>query len=423
VISRQSQPAALLISAHPPGSGSGAAVRGSITLRTLKATCDRVDAVAFATPDERPFAAPEVQLIERPPLRASRKQNVRTLLTTGSAYWPERQARLLEEVERRIVAGDLGREYDIVWAHSSLMARAALRCFRARTRILDIDNLAALDARRAAATTDGTLPQRLLRRIDAAAIGREEQRRIASFPDVVLCSERERRLLGNVPGRVQVVPNAVPGPDRPYDVGPDPTLLFVGFLGYDVNVDALQLLIGEILPRICSRRPDARLVVAGRSPNDAVVALAEHPAVDLVADTPSLEPLYRAARVVVAPLRKGGGTRIKVLEAMARGKPMVLTPVAAEGLDLTAGRQAFIEDEPAGFAERCVQLLEDSAMANTMGLHGRRTWHELHRPERAMERIADIVTGALANGTWSGPAGGGPDQFLPASQGPAEPQT
>jgi glycosyltransferase involved in cell wall biosynthesis len=423
VISRQSQLAALLISAHPPGSGSGASVRGSITLRTLKATCGRVDAVAFATPDERPFAAPEVQLIERPPLRASRKQNVRTLLTTGSAYWPERQARLLEEVERRIVAGDLRREYDIVWAHSSLMARAALRCFRARTRILDIDNLAALDARRAVATTDGTLPQRLLRRIDAAAIGREERRRIASFPDLVLCSERERRLLGNVPGRVQVVPNAVPGPDRPYGLGPDPTLLFVGFLDYDVNVDALRLLIGEILPRICSRRPDARLVVAGRSPNDAVVALAEHPAVDLVADTPSLEPLYRAARVVVAPLRKGGGTRIKVLEAMARGKPMVLTPIAAEGLDLTDGRQAFIAHDSARFAAGCVRLLDDLDLGTAMGLEGRRTWDEFHRPERAMEQIADIVTGALANGTWSGPAGGWPGQFLPASQGPAESQT
>jgi polysaccharide biosynthesis protein PslH len=394
VISRQSQPAALLISAHPPGSGSGAAVRGSITLRTLKATCDRVDAVAFATPDERPFAAPEVQLIERPPLRASRKQNVRTLLTTGSAYWPERQARLLDEVERRIVAGDLGREYDIVWAHSSLMARAALRCFRARTRVLDIDNLAALDARRAVATMDGTLPQRLLRRIDAAAIGREEQRRIASFPDLVLCSERERRLVGPVTARVHVVPNTVPGPDQPYDLAADPTLLFVGFLGYEVNIDALKFLVRDILPRIRGQRRDARLVVAGRSPTAEVRALGRDPAVELVADAPTLEPLYRAARVVVAPLRQGGGTRIKVLEAMARGKPLILTPIAAEGLDVTDGREAFIEHDSAQFAARCVQVLEDGAVATEMGLRGRRMWQELHRPEAAMERIAAVVANA-----------------------------
>ena len=164
-----------------------------------------------------------------------------------------------------------------MWAHSSLMARAALRCFRARTRILDIDNLAALDARRAVATTDGTLPQRLLRRIDAAAIGREERRRIASFPDVVLCSERERRLLGNVPGRVQVVPNAVPGPDRPYGLGPDPTLLFVGFLGYDVNVDALQPLVGTSSPGSAGNGADARLVVAGLSPQPTQFARSRNP--------------------------------------------------------------------------------------------------------------------------------------------------
>ena len=293
-----------------------------------------------------------------------------------------------------------GREYDIVWAHSSLMARAALRCFRARTRILDIDNLAAQDARRAVVDHGRNTSRRLLRRIDAAAIGREERRRIASFPDLVLCSERERRLVGPVTARVHVVPNTVPGPDQSYDLAPDPTLLFVGFLGYEVNIDALQFLVRDILPRIRGQRRDARLVVAGRSPTTEVRALARDPAVELVADAPTLEPLYRAARAVVAPLRQGGGTRIKVLEAMARGKPLILTPIAAEGLDVTDGREAFIEHESAQFAARCVHLLEDGAVATEMGLRGRRMWQELHRPEAAMDRIAEVLASAgVADGT------------------------
>jgi glycosyltransferase involved in cell wall biosynthesis len=383
---------ALLISAHPPGSGTGSAVRGMVTLRTLRRCNRHVDVVAFATPDERPFAAPGVQFIDRPPLRATRTQYLRTVLTSGSLYAPERQTDLVRHIAGRVAKGDLRSDYDIVWAHSSLMARAALRCFRARRYILDIDNLAGADAHRAAASIHDGPPRQLLRWLDARAIGREERRRIAAFTEVVLCSDRERRLLGSAPGRVRVVPNTVDGPDRPYDPAEGQSLLFVGFLGYDVNVDAVTFLVGEILPRILAHRAHARVVIAGRSPSEEVRALAQHPAIDLVADAPSLEPLYRGARAVVAPLRQGGGTRIKVLEAMAHGTPMVLTPVAAEGLDLTNGREAFIEQMPGDYAARCVELLDDAARATAMGREGRQTWERQHRPEVAMERIAAIVT-------------------------------
>jgi glycosyltransferase involved in cell wall biosynthesis len=365
-----------------------------ITLRTLRQCCGHVDAVAFATPDERAFAAPGVQFIDRPPLRATLPQYLRTVLTSGSLYYPERQMGLVRHVAGRVAVGELRRDYDVVWAHSSLMARAALRCFRARRYILDVDNLAGADARRAAASTHDFPARRLLRWLDAHAIGREERRRVAAFPEVVLSSDRERHLLGSVPGRVRVVPNVVDGPDRPYDPAAGETLLFVGFLGYDVNVDALTFLVGDILPRILVHRPHTRLVIAGRSPGEEVRALAQHPAIDLVADARSLEPLYRAARAVVAPLRQGGGTRIKVLEAMARGTPIVLTPIAAEGLDLRNGHEAFIEHAPADYAARCGELLDNAALATAMGRAGRQTWEEHHRPEVAMERIAAIVASA-----------------------------
>jgi glycosyltransferase involved in cell wall biosynthesis len=367
-------------------------------MQTLSAICGGVDAIAFATGDERPFAAPGVQFIERPPPRATRPQYLRTILTAGTAYWPERQAGLIEEISRRVASGELAPEYDIIWAHTTLMAGAARACFRARASILDVDHLGGVDARRAAATRNGSRLRRMAHQLDARAISREERRRIGAYSDIVVCSERERRLMGPVAARVQVVPNTVPGPDNPYDVAADPTLLFVGSLDYEVNIDALQFLVRDILPRIRGQRRDARLVVAGRSPTAEVRALARDPAIELVADAPSLEPLYRGARAVVAPLRQGGGTRIKVLEAMARGKPLILTPIAAEGLDVTDGREAFIERDSAKFAARCVQLLNDGAVATDMGLRGRRMWQKLHRPEAAIGRIAEVLASAGAPG-------------------------
>jgi glycosyltransferase involved in cell wall biosynthesis len=391
VIAPENDQTALFIGAHPPGQGSGSSVRGLMTLRGLRECCAHVDAVAFTAPDERPFAAPGVQLIERPAIPASRVEYLRTVLTSGSLYYPERKAGLVRQVANLVAAGELRRDYDVIWAHSSLMARAALNCFRARSYILDVDNVASADARKAAATIQESFPRRMVRWLDANALGREERRRMTAFPEVVVSSESELRLLSTLARPVRVVPNAVDGPDHAYDPAHGQTLLFVGNLSYDVNVDALTFLVGDVLPRIVARRPQARLVIAGRSPGEEVRALAKHPAIDLIADAPSLEPLYRAARAVVAPLRIGGGTRIKVLEAMARGTPTVLTAEAAEGLDLRDGHDAYIEREPAGFATRCEELLDDAAHASAMGRAARRRWEQHHRPEVAIERITAIV--------------------------------
>jgi glycosyltransferase involved in cell wall biosynthesis len=211
------------------------------------------------------------------------------------------------------------------------------------------------------------------------------------FPEIVVSSESQRRVLRPPTGRVRVVPNTVDGPEQAHEVAANETLVFVGNLQYDANVDALGHLVHDVLPAVLASRPKARLVVAGRSPGRAVQALAAHAAIDLISDAPSLDGVYRNARAVVAPLRLGGGTRIKVLEAMAHGRPMVLTPEAAEGLDLTHGREAFIEETTPGFARRCVELLADRGRADVMGRAGRRTWEKQHRPEVAIHLIEEIL--------------------------------
>lgn len=115
------------------------------------------------------------------------------------------------------------------------------------------------------------------------------------------------------------------------------TLLFVGALGYGPNVQAAQWLARQIMPRIRRIKPATRLVLAGARPSPAVRRLARHPGVTLMADLPKLGPAYARAAVVVAPLRSGGGTRIKLLEAVAYGKLAVATPAALAGLSSLPG--------------------------------------------------------------------------------------
>ena len=140
-----------------------------------------------------------------------------------------------------------------------------------------------------------------------------------------------------------------------------PTLLFVGHLGYWPNVEAAQCLAQSILPRIRNRFPRTELILAGRYPKPAVRALAELPGVQLVEAPQDLAALYRRSQLCVAPIRAGGGTRIKIMEAMAWGLAVVATPLAVEGLGLANGIDVSLADTDEGLAQLACDLCADPA--------------------------------------------------------------
>jgi glycosyltransferase involved in cell wall biosynthesis len=113
--------------------------------------------------------------------------------------------------------------------------------------------------------------------------------------------------------------------------------------------------------------------------------------VELVANAPSLDSLYRGARLVVAPLRLGGGTRVKLLEAMAYGAAIVATETAAEGLALQDGANARIAGTPEAFARACSDLLADPDAAGQIGAAARETWLNLYTPEVARDAVMSLV--------------------------------
>jgi len=125
------------------------------------------------------------------------------------------------------------------------------------------------------------------------------------------------------------------------------------------------------------------VVVAGSNPVDAVRALADQPGVTVLANPPEIAPLYAKARAAVVPLRAGGGTRIKILEAFAHGVPVISTPLGAEGLDVEAGRHLVVADTPEAFAAACIDIARDDGLRSELVTQAR----QLQETEYSIEAL------------------------------------
>jgi polysaccharide biosynthesis protein PslH len=135
-------------------------------------------------------------------------------------------------------------------------------------------------------------------------------------------------------------------------------ILFLGSLDWRPNVDAVEYLLDSIMPRIWSEEPNSRLCIVGRQPTPSLVrrACAEG-RVELHADVPDVRPYLASSAVMAVPLRIGGGSRLKILEAAAAGLPVVSTSIGAEGLALNADRDLLIADDADGLADGLLQCL------------------------------------------------------------------
>ena len=139
---------------------------------------------------------------------------------------------------------------------------------------------------------------------------------------------------------------------------------FLGSMDWMPNIECVQFLVREIFPRILERHPAARFRIIGRDPAPAVRQLAaENPAVEVTGTVDDVRPHLDACELLVVPLRSGGGTRIKIFEAMAQGVPVVSTTIGAEGLPVTDGRDILIADEANAFADAVIRLLDNPALA------------------------------------------------------------
>lgn len=161
----------------------------------------------------------------------------------------------------------------------------------------------------------------------------------------------------------------------PADPAPLANLAFLGSMDWMPNIDGMEWFVREVLPLIRRRKPDCSLAIVGRKPPESIRRLAaEHPLVQVTGTVPDVRPWLWGSQVSVVPLRVGGGTRLKIYEAMAARIPVVSTAIGAEGLDVRNGENIYIADKPEEFAERCLALLGDSdARARVAGA----AWEEI----------------------------------------------
>lgn len=218
---------------------------------------------------------------------------------------------------------------------------------------------------------ESNLAKRAVFRVEAAKMYRYETAALGRFHHVIAVSDHDRALMTQMAPRtdITVVPTGVdvalyrrgdaPLPSRPL-------VMFLGSMDWPANIDGVEFFCEKVWPRVIANVPLAKFQVVGRNPPPRIRRLGND-SVEIVGGVKSVLPHLHNAAVFVVPLRIGGGTRLKIYEAMAAALPIVSTRVGAEGLDVTDGKDIVLEDDPAQFADALAALLQDGEKRRTIG--------------------------------------------------------
>jgi glycosyltransferase involved in cell wall biosynthesis len=247
------------------------------------------------------------------------------------------------------------------------------------------------------------LAKRLAFKIEAAKMTRYERATVRRFKHVIAVSEHDQALMAEMThsSSISVVPTGV-------DLGEYATVghvgnysddgmqvLFLGSMDWEANIDGVDYFCRDIWPAVRSAVPKARFCVVGRNPHTRVTRWASD-SVEITGRVESVLPYLQQAAVFVVPLRIGGGTRLKIYEAMAAGKAVVSTTVGAEGLDVHHGHDILLADNEADFANSVIQMLRDVALRRQFGaaaaqLAAQYDWPIIARRfEELLAQVADV---------------------------------
>ncbi len=229
-----------------------------------------------------------------------------------------------------------------------------------------------------------------LRRYEAAICRRADE--------VLAVSEADAEALSKLTPEINVtvIPNGIDTRAyRPATGGAgasSKTLVFTGTMDFRPNVDAVLWFARQALPLIQAEVSDVRFLVVGQQPHRRLDPLREDPAITLTGWVEDVRPYFADATVYVAPLRMGGGTRLKLLEAMAMGRPIIATSLGAEGYPVKDGRELILADTPAAFAEGVISLLHDKERRAELGRTARAFVEEQYDWRAIVPQVENVYT-------------------------------
>lgn len=220
-----------------------------------------------------------------------------------------------------------------------------------------------------------------------------EPQAAGEFDQVFTMSAVEKNLLLDIDPKlnIEVIPNGVDTRENQLIPEDDSStrILFVGNMGYLPNIDAMQYFVNDIFPLIRQKISDTELWIVGKSPDRAVIDLQGNGVV-VTGKVDDVRPYYQQCKVCVIPLRAGSGTRLKIIEAMALGRPVISTSVGCEGIEVIDNVHILIADEPAVFANNVIQLLENKQMRERLVNNARELVERKYGWDQIVENMDQI---------------------------------
>jgi glycosyltransferase involved in cell wall biosynthesis len=206
-----------------------------------------------------------------------------------------------------------------------------------------------------------------------------------------------RRIIGSddhYPTRIHIIPIAVDasGYQRATPYTSCTNILAIGSLHYPPNADGIIWFVREVFPQIRKQIPAAKLIVIGKSPPSKLVSLADSmsEAISVAGYVPDLQPYLDSSQVMVVPVRAGGGMRVRILEGLAWGIPMVTTSIGLEGIDAVPGQDILVANDKYGFAEAVSSLLKSESLRNQISENGLKVVHERYDWQIVMRELDNV---------------------------------
>jgi sugar transferase (PEP-CTERM/EpsH1 system associated) len=399
---------------YPPRQGT--TIRNYNLIRGL-AQRHTVDLLTFLAPGED--LAPDNPLLTLCRRVAGVAQPMRTvqdrIRTTLSTTTPDMGLRLESPLMHALIGGWVQRtRYDVVQIEGIELAQYGLavagrrRSAQRPALIFDNHNCEYLLQKRNA-LTDLRRPRRwpaaIYSLIQWRKLRRYEASAVRGSDSVVAVSDADRRALLALGAQtpITVISNGIDlDIYRPLEPAPPPApaIVFTGKMDYRPNIDAALWFGREVLPRVIARAPEARFQIVGMNPHPRLDELRHHPAIDVTGAVADTRTYIQHAGAYVIPMRVGGGTRFKALEAMACAAPIVSTTLGVEGIDVRNEQEMLLADTPDAFASAVLRLLADAAgsraLRRQLGAQGRRFVESHYDWELIIPKLEQVLLTATA---------------------------